>query len=186
MVRGAFLWKEDDMSDLEALRQTIADHSKDQKINLQNVLKPGALSTGRTWGTAIACAAAAKDQKLTAALVQQAEANEVAAAFIDDARAAASLMAMNNVYYRFKHFMGDDSAYTKMPAKLRMMRIARPASDKLSFELFCLAVSAIGGCEMCVKAHEKTLTEGGVSAEEVHDAVRIAAVINAVATALTL
>jgi alkyl hydroperoxide reductase subunit D len=65
-----------------------------------------------------------------------------------------------------------------------MQRIAQPATSKLDFELFCLAVSTINGCEACVKAHEKVVVEGGLTEEHVHDAVRIAAVVHAAAVGL--
>jgi alkyl hydroperoxide reductase subunit D len=47
-----------------------------------------------------------------------------------------------------------------------------------------LAVSAINGCEMCVRAHEKTVSDGGLTADHVNDTVRIAATIYATAAAL--
>ena len=39
-------------------------------------------------------------------------------------------------------------------------------------------------CEACVRAHEKTVTDGGLTADHVNDAVRIAATIYAAAVAL--
>jgi alkyl hydroperoxide reductase subunit D len=104
---------------------------------------------------------------------------------VDDAVAAAALMGMNNVYYRFRHLIGRD-VYSEKPARLRMNRIARPAASKVDFELFCLAVSAINGCESCMKAHEKVVLAGGLSEDHVHDAVRIAAVVHGAAVALDL
>jgi alkyl hydroperoxide reductase subunit D len=83
----------------------------------------------------------------------------------------------------FRHFM---PAYNAKPARLRMNRIAKPVTNKVDFEQFCLAVSAINGCEMCVRSHEKTVIEAGLSDEHGHDAVRIAATINAAATALEM
>jgi alkyl hydroperoxide reductase subunit D len=47
-------------------------------------------------------------------------------------------------------------------------------------------VSALNGCEMCIRAHEKVVTEGGLSPDRVNDAVRIAATINAAAVALEM
>ena len=72
------------------------------------------------------------------------------------ARAAAAVMAMNNVYYRFTHLAGNQE-YRNMPAKLRMNVIGAPGIDKIDFELFSLAVSAINGCGMCIDAHEAVL-----------------------------
>jgi alkyl hydroperoxide reductase subunit D len=92
-------------------------------------------------------------------------------------------MAMNNVYYRFRHMVGKP-AYQQKPARLRMNRLTQLLGGKADFELACLAVSAINGCEACVRAHEKAVLEAGLSEEHVHDAVRVAATVNAAATAL--
>jgi alkyl hydroperoxide reductase subunit D len=80
--------------------------------------------------------------------------------------------------------MIEKPVYSQKPARLRMQRIAQPATNKLDFELLCLAVSAINGCEACVKAHEQAVIEGGLTEEHVHDAVRIAAVVHAAAVGL--
>ena len=56
------------------------------------------------------------------------------------------------------------------------------ASHKDDFELFSLAVSAMNGCGMCIDSHERVLLEHGVKAETIQAAVRIAAVMKAVAT----
>ncbi len=45
-------------------------------------------------------------------------------------------------------------------------------------------MSAVNGCEACIQAHEKAVLEGGLTEDHVHDAVRIAAVVYAAATAL--
>jgi alkyl hydroperoxide reductase subunit D len=71
--------------------------------------------------------------------------------------------------------------YGEKPAGLRMNRLMQPATTRTDFELMALAVSALNGCEMCVRADEKTLTEGGLTPDHVNDAVRIAATIDAVA-----
>ena len=170
------------MSKIDAIRDRIPDAARDIRLNLQTVLGPGALSVSQRWGVAIASAIASRNFELRDAILADAAA-EIDAAVIDDAAAAASLMAMNNVYYRFRHFMGD-SPYSQKPARLRMNRIARPLTNKADFELFCLAVSAINGCEVCVRSHEKVVIEGGLTDGHVHDAVRIAATVNAAAVAL--
>jgi alkyl hydroperoxide reductase subunit D len=172
------------MSSVEALRTTIPDVAKDIRLNLQSVLQPGALTPAQRWGVAIASAVAARNHALRDALIADAGA-EVGAEVIDDAVAAAALMAMNNVYYRFRHLVGKPS-YSQMPARLRMQRIAKPATNKADFELFCLVVSAINGCEMCIRSHEDVVLKGGLSEEQVHDAVRIAATVNAAALSLDL
>lgn len=153
------------MDALEQLRAAIPDAAKDIRLNLQAVLRGGSLSEPQRWGVAAAASTAA------------------GAAVVEDARAAASLMAMNNVYYRFRHMVGKP-IYGEKPAGLRMNRLMQPATNRVDFELMSLAVSAINGCETCVRAHEKTVTDGGLTADQVNDAVRIAATIYAAAVAL--
>lgn len=172
------------MPKVEAIRDRFPEAAKDIKLNLQTVLQPGSLSAAQRWGVAIASAIATRNPELRDAIIADAT-PEIEPAVIDDAAAAAALMAMNNVYYRFRHFMAEASYSTK-PARLRMNRIARPVSSKIDFELFCLAVSAINGCETCVRSHEKNVIEGGLTDDQVHDAVRIAATVNAAAVALEM
>ena len=172
------------MGMVEELRASISEPARDIKLNLQSVLQPGTLSPAQRYGVAIASAVATRNHALRDALIADARV-EVDESVIDDALAAAALMAMNNVFYRFRHMIGKAS-YGERPARLRMQRIAKPATNKPDFELFCLAVSAINGCEMCIRSHEEAVLLGGLTEEHVHDAVRIAAVINASALALEL
>ncbi len=170
------------MSRIETIRNTIPELAKDIKLNLQSVLEGGSLTPVQRWGVAVASAAAARHAALRTAVVHDAR-EEIDAAVIEDALAAAVLMGMNNVYYRFRHLIGNPS-YSEKPARLRMNRLAKPATNKTDFELFSLVVSAINGCEACMKAHEKVVLEGGVTEEQVHDAVRIASIIQGTAIAL--
>jgi alkyl hydroperoxide reductase subunit D len=169
---------------LEALRDALPEVARDTRINLQSVLVPGTLTKEQVWGTAVATAAAARRADLLAAIVAQARI-EAGDAVVDDGLAAASLMAMNNVFYRFRHLVGKPS-YADKPARLRMQRLAKPATNKIDFELFSLAVSAINDCETCVQAHEHTVIEGGLTEDHVQDAVRIAAVVHAAAVSLEI
>jgi alkyl hydroperoxide reductase subunit D len=172
------------MSALDELRDAIPEAARDLRLNLQTVLAEGALSPAQRWGTAIAAAVAARNPRLREAILAEGR-TQVDAAVVEDAIAAAALMAMNNVYYRFRHLIGRD-VYGDKPARLRMNRLAKPAGSKVDFELFCLAVSAINGCQTCMKAHEKVILAGGLSEDQVHDAVRLAAVVQGAAVALDL
>ena len=170
------------MDALEQLRAAIPDAAKDIRLNLQAVLRGGSLSEPQRWGVAAAAAVAARHPRLREAVLAAAS-TAAGAAVVEDARAAASLMAMNNVYYRFRHMVGKP-IYGEKPAGLRMNRLMQPATNRVDFELMSLAVSAINGCETCVRAHEKTVADGGLTADQVNDAVRIAATIYAAAVAL--
>lgn len=172
------------MASLEVVRTELADAHKDTRLNLQAVLEGGSLTPEQRWGVAVACAFAARNERLKDAILEEAKkALTNPEPVIEDARAAASLMAMNNVYYRFRHMIGKESYSTKR-AGLRMNRLAQVLTNKVDFELVCLAVSAINGCEMCMKTHEKVILEGGLTEDQVHDAVRIASVIHAAAVGL--
>jgi len=171
------------MSELETLRERLGDPMKDTKLNLSSVLAEGGALTGdQRWGVALASAAASRHAPLTSAVLKEAR-KQTSAAVIEDALAAASLMAMNNVFYRFRHLIGK-SSYSDMPARLRMQRIAKPSTNKADFELFCLAVSAINACETCLRAHDEAVLASGLSEAHVHDAVRIASTLHAAAVSL--
>ncbi|MFB1481227.1 carboxymuconolactone decarboxylase family protein [Corallococcus sp. RDP092CA] len=173
------------MASLEVVRSELADAHKDTRLNLSSVLESTNLTPEQTWGVAVACAFAARNERLKEAMLNEAKQalGDKAGPVIEDARAAASLMAMNNVFYRFRHMVGKESYATKR-AGLRMNRLAQVLTNKVDFELVCLAVSAINGCEMCIQSHEKVVLEGGLSEDHVNDAVRIASVIHAAAVGL--
>ena len=170
------------MAALNAIRDALPETARDIKLNLDAVLRDGPLTAAQRWGVATASAAAARNRALLDAVAAEA-ASVAGQGVVDDALAAAALMAMNNVYYRFRHMVGKP-AYAEKPARLRMNRLAKPVTSTADLELFSLAVSAINGCETCVKAHEKAVLAAGASEDVVHDAVRIAAVIHAAAVAL--
>ncbi|HET9452262.1 MAG TPA: carboxymuconolactone decarboxylase family protein [Aggregicoccus sp.] len=172
------------MASLEVVRGELADAHKDTRLNLSSVLESSSLTPEQRWGVAVACAYASRNDRLKEAILE--EAKKVLTnpePVLEDARAAASLMGMNNVYYRFRHMVGKESYSTKRPG-LRMNRMAQVQTNKVDFELICLAVSAINGCEMCVQSHEKVVIDGGLTEDQVHDAVRIASVIHAAAVGL--
>jgi lipoyl-dependent peroxiredoxin subunit D len=171
--------------DLTSIKNLIPDYAKDLKLNLSSVLTPdGApgLTQKQILATALASCIAARNPTLLRE-IEALAADGLEQADIDAARAAAAIMGMNNVYYRFTHLVGNDE-YGKLPAKLRMNVIGNPGVDKIDFELYSLAVSAINGCGACVASHEKVVRKGGIGADGVQSAVRIAAVIHGVAVAL--
>jgi alkyl hydroperoxide reductase subunit D len=170
---------------LDVIREKLPDYARDLKLNLGSVLTPqGApgLSERQIASIALSTAIAARNAALTAAVEAWARAHLDEAHF-GASRAAAAIMGMNNIYYRFLHLV-EDAEYQTMPARLRMNVIGAPGIDKLDFELLSLAVSAVNGCGLCVTSHEKKLRSGGVSREQIQSAVRIASVIHAVAGVL--
>jgi alkyl hydroperoxide reductase subunit D len=166
---------------LEALRNRLPEYAKDLKLNLGSLAAEPSLTPQQLAGTFVASALAARNAEVTAAIVAE-FAPRLSPEALNAAKAAAAIMGMNNVYYRFTHLVGGD--YRAMPAKLRMNVMAKPGVEKADFELWSLAVSAINGCGMCMEAHDKVVREAGLSKEQVQAAVRIAATVHAVATAL--
>lgn len=170
---------------LDTIRDSLPDYARDLKLNLGSVLAPtGApgLSEKQIWGVALASAIASRNTQLTRNIEELATAH-LDEAYLNAARAAAAIMGMNNIYYRFLHLV-EDPEYKQMPARLRMNVLGNPGIDKLDFELLSLAVSAINGCGTCVAAHERQLRQHGTGREAVQSAVRIAATIHAVASVL--
>ena len=168
---------------LTTLLATLPDAARDLRLNLGAVLAESTLSPAQRWGVAVASAIASRSTPLRDAIVADARAEGIDAAVLDDAVAAAALMGMNNVFYRFRTLV-ERADYGERPARLRMNRLARPSTSRTDLELFSLAVSAIHGCGSCVKAHEKVVTEAGVTVDQVHDAVRVASVVHGVAVGL--
>jgi alkyl hydroperoxide reductase subunit D len=170
---------------LESLRESLPPYAKDIKLNLGTVLTPeGApdLSASQIWGTALASAYATRHAGVIAAIAAEA-APHLSAQEQEAAKAAATIMAMNNVYYRFSHLVHDEDI-KKLPVRLRMNVIGGHGIAKADFELYGLAVSALNGCGMCMEAHMHEVMKGGLSKLAVQSAVRIAAVMNAAAQAL--
>ncbi len=99
------------------------------------------------------------------------------------AKAAAAIMGLNNVYFRALHLM-HNREYETLRSGLRMNILTNPGVDKVDFELWALAVSAVNGCGLCLDSHEKVLRSHGVSALQVQAALRIAATINAISAVL--
>ncbi|OAQ37936.1 alkylhydroperoxidase [Pedobacter psychrophilus] len=95
-----------------------------------------------------------------------------------EAVSCASLLASNNIFYRFRHFTQKEK-YTQIPARIRMQIMMKPVTSKEFFELMSLAISAVNGCEMCVNAHEDSLIKLETKEERIFDAVRIASLVTA-------
>jgi lipoyl-dependent peroxiredoxin subunit D len=167
---------------LESLRNRIPDYAKDIKLNLGNVATSNALTPTQVWGAMLASALAARNAEVVDAIAADA-AQHLSPAEQTAVKSAAAIMAMNNIYYRAIHLI-EDPDLGKMPARLRMQAIGNPGVDKLDFELWCLAVSAVNGCGMCLVAHAREVAAKGASREAVQDALRIAATVHAAAVVI--
>lgn len=165
-------------------KQGLGDHGKDTKLNLSSIfgnVDTSGMTPTQFYGTALSLAYSIGDTDLTAAVEAEAE-GKIEDNVVGAAKLAATLMAMNNVYYRFLH-LSTDKQFSKMPAGLRMNGMANPGVDKADFELYSLAVSALNGCGMCIDSHVGVLLKHDISAQVIQNSIKMAAVMNAAATA---
>lgn len=165
---------------LKQFADNLPDYAKDLRLNLGSILSDQLMGEERKLGLLLACAHGSGYRPLVAA------AESEVAGKLDDkvanaARGAAAVMAMNNVYYRFVHLVANPE-YNTMPARLRMNFLGQHGIAKEEFELFALAISAMNGCGMCIDSHERLLLEHGIKADVIQNAVRIAAIMKAIAT----
>ena len=173
------------MPALDTLRDQLPEAAKDLKLNLQAILRPENLTQDQVWGVALASAFFIGHADFSQAMLADAREAGVSEEIIDDARASAAIMGMNTVFYRFRHLV-EKETYGTIPARLRMVRMSQLKTDKVTFELMSMACAALAGCGMCIKAHEATLLQHGVSEAAINDVVRIAAVSQGVVVGLGL
>ena len=164
---------------VEIIKDSIPDHSKDIKLNLDAVINRSLLSVEDTHACALVAALAAGNGELAYAIMTSGELDNFTAE-MEAAKTAASLMAMNNIWYPYVEMTGD-SELKNLPAGLRMNAYVTHAGvSKKKFELYALVASAIGKCHFCVKNHYDVLRKEGMTVQELHHAGKIAAVINAI------
>lgn len=162
---------------LDALRDLIPSYAKDISLNLSSLSNETVLNDQQKWGCFLASAHAIGVAPVVKLIEAQA-ATILTPEAMNAAKSAAAIMGMNNIYYRSLHLMKNHE-YTTLPAKLRMNVIGNPGVDKLDFELWATAVSAINGCGACIDAHEGELRKHGFSNVQVQAALRIGAVVHA-------
>ena len=164
---------------LDALRETLPAYAKDLSLNLSSLAAETLLTDQQKWGAFVAAAYAVGQPAVVKALAAAATEAGLSPEALNAAKAAAAIMGMNNVYYRAIH-LASNKEYGTLPARLRMNVLANPGVEKVDFELWSLAVSAINGCGMCLDSHEAELKKHGMPATQIQAALRIAAVVNAV------
>lgn len=157
---------------------------RDLRVNLRSTLESASLG-GKKNAYLIALAVAANDRNnaLISAFAELAKKEGATDAEIAETHAIASLLATNNVFYRFRHFC-DNKAYEQMPAGIKMTIMLRPVLPKVFFELISLVVSAVNGCQACVNSHEKSVRHEGGSEQMIFDAIRLGAVVRGLSVAL--
>ncbi len=165
---------------LKEFADGLPDYARDIRLNIDAVLRDTALNDQRKYGLLLACAHGSGYRPIVVAAEAEVL-GKLSAEAAEAARAAAAVMAMTNVYFRFVH-LASNKEYGQLPARLRMNVLGSPGIEKVDFELYSLAVSAMNGCGLCVDSHEKVLRQHGIAPEIVQTAARIGAIISAAAT----
>ncbi|EKX65558.1 carboxymuconolactone decarboxylase family protein [Streptomyces ipomoeae] len=163
---------------LDALKSAIPDYARDLRRNLDVVIGDSPLSEQQLWGTVLATAIASRSPLVLRELAPEAEGRLSAEAYTA-AKGAAAAMALSNVFHRTRHLLSDPE-YGSLRTGLRMNVLRDPGVDRVDFELWSLAVSAVNACGACLDSHERALRRAGVEREVVQEAFRIAAVVQAV------
>lgn len=156
----------------------LPDYAKDLSRNLSTLVRGSILGEQQLWGTLLASAAASRNAVIIAEMSEEAQ-RHLSESAVDAAFTAASLMAMNNVAFRAKSWLG--AAYAQVRVGLRMNFIANPGVARADFDLRLLAVSTINGCEDCTVAHERDLQTQGLTKEQIFEAIKIAATVQGIA-----
>jgi alkyl hydroperoxide reductase subunit D len=148
---------------------------RDLKLNLKRLLEEGTLSSAEGYTALLATATAVEHAPLALLARETLGRSGMPPEQVQEAAESAALMGMLNVYYRFRHMVGNEDDYKT--AGLRMTALARPLLGKVPFEMLAFAVSVINGCQSCISSHEKVLREAEISVDKIHDLARLAAVV---------
>jgi alkyl hydroperoxide reductase subunit D len=166
------------MSWVDQVKDSIPDHAKDIRLNLDAVINRSGLDEVDAHACAFAAAVAAGNGDLAFEISMNGPLAGTTER--EAAKTAAALMGMNNVYYPFVEMTGD-SDLKGLPPGLRMNAYATHGGvTKKKFEMYALAASIVGKCHFCVKNHYDTLKKEGMTVQELQAVGKIAAVVAAV------
>ena len=164
-------------SSLASLVAVNSRYIKDLKLNVSGTLGSNNLTRKEAYLLALSVAVNEKHTVLITAFENLATKEGATPEEIAETHGCASLLSLNNVFYRFRHYMHGNEYYNKQPAGMRMSLMMNPVMGKGLFELMSLVVSAVNGCEKCVVSHEHSVKEQGASEQRIYDAIRLGAVI---------
>jgi len=185
LLKDLGLNEEHRFDNLEIMATGETKFLRDLRINLKNTLSSENFNLKEAYLIALAIAVNEKHKILIDSFTAFAKQNGATDADIAEVYACASTLAINNVYYRFKHFIkGSNENYQSMPAGIKMNVMMSPIIGKELFELISLAVSAVNGCESCVNSHEESVRKYGTSEKRIFDAIRLASVVRGLCIAL--
>jgi lipoyl-dependent peroxiredoxin subunit D len=176
LLRDLGLSEESNFQALEKLTETESRYLRDLRVNLKSALSGETLTLKEAYLLALSAAANEENDVLSKAFEEKAIENGADQGEVAEAIACASLLATNNILYRFRHYANKD-VYEQQPARVKMNIMMKPVLGKEFFELMSLAISAINGCERCITSHEASIMQLGTTEPRIFDAIRVAAVV---------
>jgi alkyl hydroperoxide reductase subunit D len=166
------------MNWVDQVKNSIPDHAKDIKLNLDAVINRSGLDEIDAHACALSAAISAGNGELAYEISMNGPL--MGTPEREAAKTAAALMGMNNVYYPFVEMTSDENL-KGLPAGLRMQAYATHGGvSKKKFEMYALCASIVGKCHFCVKSHYDILKNEGMTVTQLQSVGKIAAVINAV------
>ncbi len=160
----------------QELGKAESSYLKDLRINLSNAFQYNSLTEKERYLLAFAVAVNDKVSTLEEGFRRLSILAGAKDEELSETIACVSLMNINNVFYRFRHFT-KQPYYEQTPAGIKMSIMIKPVLGKQFFELMSLVISALNGCELCVNAHEESVIKLGATQEQVYDAIRLGAII---------
>jgi lipoyl-dependent peroxiredoxin subunit D len=169
---------------VDAIRSAVPDYAKDLRLNLGSVITTSSLGPVMAWGSALTAALVCKNASVIQGILEDASAH-LDETHIDGVKAAAAIMSMNNVWYKFTDLVQDPEV-KKQPAKLRMnVMMNHGGVSQALFESWSLAASVVNACGVCINAHAAQMKKQELTSQNIVDIGRIAAVVKAVADTLS-
>jgi alkyl hydroperoxide reductase subunit D len=166
------------------IRSAVPDYAKDLRLNLGSIMTTSSLEPDMAWGAALTAALVSKNEQVIQGILEDAK-EHLDETHINGVKAAAAIMSMNNVWYKFTDLVQDEEV-KKQPAKLRMnVMMNHGGVSQALFEGWSLAASVVNACGVCVNAHAAQMRKQNLTAQNIVDIGRIAAVVKAVADTLS-
>ena len=164
------------MQTLEDIKNSIPDFAKDIRLNFSSVIINSSHEYDLVYGCAYACSLSLGNVTIAKIFENECR-SKISDDFVRSVKSIVSIMTMNNTWYKYRDAM--PSMEMKVgPQKLRVNIMGTHADlDKLLFESISLCVSAVNGCQFCVKSHSQLLIDKGKSKDYVLEIGRIASVI---------
>ena len=165
---------------IRLLIKTNSRYLRDLRTNVTNALQAVTLVKKEAFLLAFGAAVNEKHTILQKAFETLSRSEGATDEEIAEVGSCTSLVNANNVYYRFTETLSNEY-YDSAPSGIRTNILSNTILGKEFSELLSLVISALNGCQMCLRNHERVLTGHGTNKQRILDAVRVGSVIRSLA-----